>query len=100
MALNKLDILQREPYEAGRSFGAVGPYERIDAIAYYAVDPLHMANQTIVDLDRAERGADDKVHFSGDLTILMPSDPSRSNRALLMQVPNRGHRIVTRLNMT
>ena len=99
MALNKLDILQREPYEAGHSFGGVGPYERIDAIAHYAVDPLHTANQTIIDLDRAERGADGRVHFSGDLTMLMPSDPSRSNRALLMQVPNRGHRIVTRLNM-
>ncbi|ETW94352.1 MAG: hypothetical protein ETSY1_35265 [Candidatus Entotheonella factor] len=100
MALNKLDILKREPYEAGHSFGEAGPYERIDAIAHYAVDPQHPANQTIVDLDRAERGVDGKVHFSGDLTILMPSDPSRGNRALLMQVPNRGNRIVTRFNMT
>lgn len=99
MALNKLEILKREPYEAGRSFGEVGPYERIEAIARYAVDPRHAANQTIVDLDRAVRGTDGKVHFSGDLTILMPSDPDRANRALLMQVPNRGHRIVARLNM-
>ena len=99
MALSKLDILKREPYEAGRAFGDVGPYERIDAIAHFAVDPLRAANQTIVDLDRAERGADGKVHFSGDLTILMPVDASRSNRALLMQTPNRGHRIVTRFNM-
>jgi hypothetical protein len=100
MSLCKLDILKRQPYEAGRPFGEVGPYERLDAIAHYAVDPWHAANQTIVDLDRAERGADGKVHFSGDLTILMPLDPSRGNRTLLMQVPNRGHRIVTRLNMT
>lgn len=100
MALIKLEILKREPYESDRSFGEVGPYERIDATAHYAVDPMHAANQTIVDLDRAERGADGKVHFSGDLTILMPSDPNRGNRALLMQVPNRGNRIVTRFNMT
>ena len=100
MALHNLEIITRHPYEEGRVFGEVGPYERIDAIAHYAVDPMHTANQTIVDLDRAERSPDGKVHFSGDLTLLMPADPSRANRALLMQVPNRGNRIVTRFNMT
>lgn len=100
MALHTLEIIDRQPYEEGCPFGEVGPYERINAIAHYAVYPLHPANRSIVDLDRAERGADERVHFRGDATILVPVDRSRANRALLIQVPNRGNRIVSRLNMT
>ena len=96
MALIRLEIVRREPFEAGRTFGETGPYERIDAVAHYAVDPAHPANAGIVDLDRAERAPDGKVHFSGDTTFLVPVDPARSNRALLLDVPNRGNRIAMR----
>lgn len=92
MSLTDLDILARTPFEGGQPFGDVGPYERIDAIAHYAVDPTNPANDTIVDLDKAERGPDGRVHFRGDLTLLRPTDPSRGNRALLLDVPNRGSR--------
>ena len=96
MGLTRLDIVRREPFEAGRKFGAGGAYERIDALAHYAVDPAHPANAGVVDLDRAERGADGLVRFSGDATFLLPVDPGRSNRALLFEVPNRGNRIAMR----
>ena len=33
------EITKREPYDAGTAFGDTGPYERIDGIARYAVDP-------------------------------------------------------------
>ena len=96
MALTRLEIVRREPFEDGRPFAETGPYERIDAVAHYAVDPAHPANAGIVDLDRAERDADGTVRFSGDATFLVPVDASRANRALLLDVPNRGNRIAMR----
>ena len=96
MAVTRLEIVRREPYEGGRAFGAAGPYERIDAVAHYAVDPAHPANSIIVDLDRAERAGDGKVHFNGDATYLVPADAARANRGLLLEVPNRGNRIAMR----
>ena len=96
MAVTRMEIVRREPYEGGREFGAAGPYERIDAVAHYAVDPAHPANAGIVDLDRAGRDDDGRVHFSGDATFLVPADPGRANRALLLEVPNRGNRIAMR----
>ena len=96
MALTRLEIVRREPFEDGRPFAETGPYERVDAVAHYAVDPTHPANAGIVDLDRAERADDRTVHFSGDATFLVPVDASRANRALLLDVPNRGNRIAMR----
>lgn len=98
MPITRLEILQRGPYEDGRAFGDVGPYERIEAIAHYAVDPLHTANQGVVDLELAERDADGLVHFKGDVTLLRPLGGGK--RALLMQVPNRGKRNIARFNQT
>ncbi|MEE2980399.1 MAG: alpha/beta hydrolase domain-containing protein [Pseudomonadota bacterium] len=94
-----MEALERQPYENGRSFGAAGPYERIDAIAHYAVDPTHAANQGIVDLALAERDGEGRVRFSGDMTLLMPRHQDRGNRALIMHVPNRGGRQLSRLNL-
>jgi hypothetical protein len=99
MSVTHLEILDRCPYENGRSFGAVGPYERIDAIAHYAVDPEHAANQGIVDLALVDRDGEGRVRFSGDMTLLMPQQADRGNRALIMHVPNRGGRQLSRLNL-
>jgi hypothetical protein len=99
MSVTHLEILERSPYEDGRSFGEVGPYERIDAIAHYAADPVHVANQGIVDLALAQRDDEGLVRFSGDMTLLMPRHADRGNRALIMHVPNRGGRQLSRLNL-
>lgn len=100
MPVSRLEILERSPYENGRSFGSAGLYERIDAIAHYSVDPSNVANAGIVDLALAERGSDGLVHFSGDVTIIKPVNMSNGNRSVLMQVPNRGNRSVARFNLT
>lgn len=96
MALTRLEITRRAPFAGGRAFGGTGAYERIDAIAHYAVDPGHPANAPIVDLDRAERDRDGRVRFHGDATFLVPADPARANRALLFEAPNRGNRLAMR----
>ena len=99
MAVRKLDIVEHRPYAEGRSFGDVGPYERIDALAWYEADPDAACNSGITDLAHASRGADGYVHFSGDLTILRPADSEAGNRALLLALPNRGRRVLTYFNM-
>lgn len=91
MALIELDTAGIEPYRDGADFGT-GPYERIDAVAHYAVDPTAPANQGIVDLELAPRDGDGLVRFEGDITILRPLEPDRSARRALIEVPNRGRR--------
>lgn len=97
MGLVELEVLRREPYENACSFSDVGPYERIDAIAHYAVDPESASGRRIVGLDSALRRSDGLVHFSGDVVVLRPMDASRSNRLALLDLPNRGRRIMTGL---
>ncbi len=100
MAVVGLEILSREAYAGGRRFGRTGAYERIEAVATYAVDPGETANAGIRDLDRAPRETDGRVRFSGDLTLLLPVEKGAGNGSLLLQVPNRGRRQLARFNMT
>ena len=94
MALERLEIVRREPYFGGQNFGMAGVYERIDAIAHYAVDPAAPANQNITDLGLADR-VDGLVRFTGDVTLLIPS--KGGNRSLLLELPNRGNRVLDRM---
>ena len=96
MAVVGLEILARRPFADGAAFGDVGAYERVDGIARFAVDPAHAANRAIVDLDLAERGPDDRVHFLADFCILQPTDPARGSRRLLFDVLNRGRKTAPR----
>lgn len=97
VALVRLEILQREPYEGAAAFGDVGPYERIDAVAHYAVDPAVAANADIVDLAQAARDDQGRVSFNGDVVVLRPAVPTGGNRVALIDVPNRGRRVMTGL---
>lgn len=94
MAVERLEITHRAPYEGNESFGDGGIYERIDAIVHYAVDPAHPANAPIADLELAER-TDGLVRFTGDLTLLVPQ--SGGNRSMLFEAPNRGNRVLNRM---
>src|SRR5271168_2756254 len=72
--LRTLEILHREPFAGGKSFGDSGPYERITAIAHFALDPAHLRNRGIIDLSLAPRNAERKVEFEADVCILAPQD--------------------------
>lgn len=86
MALIRLDVVDRTPYEGSRN----RPYERIDAVAHYTADPDAEGDAEIVDLDLAPRGDDGLVHYEGDVTLLRPLDGGR--RTAIVEVPNRGRR--------
>jgi hypothetical protein len=94
--LIKLDVLRREPFAGGKSFGDTGPYERIIAVARFAVDPNHPRNRLIVDLDKAPRNQQGKVEFEADVFILAPKDPAKGNGAIFYDVNNRGNKLALR----
>lgn len=94
--LVSLQVLRREPFAEGKSFGEVGPYERIIAHAKYEIDPAHSRNQGMVDLDLAPRNAAGKVEFEADVDFLAPVDLSKANGAIFYDVNNRGGKLALR----
>ncbi len=91
MAIEGFEITAQHPFEGG----CARPYERVDGVATYAVDPGHWANAGIVDLDLAPVGDDGAVRFEGDITVLRPLDGGR--RTGIVEVPNRGRRTMLSL---
>jgi len=91
-----IDVSRREPVADGRAWGLAGPYEKLAGSVRFAVDPANPANRAIVDLDRAPRGADGRVHFRADFYLLKPVTPEKGNGALLLEVPNRGGKAIVR----
>ncbi|MGI9434313.1 MAG: alpha/beta hydrolase domain-containing protein [Geminicoccaceae bacterium] len=89
-AVERVEILVREPFADGRIFGKTGAYERIKGRLHYAIDPDHPMNQAIVDLALAPVDQRGLVVFTGDFILLRPADPERGNRTLLYEVNNRG----------
>src|SRR5262245_32568822 len=93
--LVELTFHTREPFAGGKSFGDVGPYEKLIGVARFAADPANARNRTVVDLDRAPRN-DGKVEFATDVYILKPRDPGKGNGAILYDVNNRGNKLALR----
>lgn len=90
----KFEILKVEsPAFEGRTFGAVGTYDRIVARATIAVAPDDIHNQIIVDLDRAPRDAQGQVEAVTDVEILRPTVAADGNRTLFYEVLNRGSKL-------
>jgi hypothetical protein len=93
----RFEFLERAPAFFGRSFGAVGPYERITGRATIAIDPADDRNAVIADLALAPRDSQGKVEAVADVVILRPADPSHGNGTLLVEVPNRGRKLMPQL---
>ena len=84
-------VEETRPYAEGRSFGDVGPYERLTGTVHMEVDPTDPLNAVIVNLDRAPRTPDGMVAFSAPFVIIKPVDMSRGNRKLYYGINNRGN---------
>jgi Alpha/beta hydrolase domain len=87
------EVLRREPTFEGRSFGNVGPYEKVLARAKMAVRPEDAHNAGIVDLGLAPRNGAGEVEFTTQVYLLKPTDLSRGNGRLLYDVLNRGRKL-------
>ena len=92
--VERLEVVARGDAFGDATFGAVGAYERIDAVAHVSVDLAHVANREIVDLALAPRDADGRVAYDTDVVILRPRNPRSANRTLLYEVVNRGNRLM------
>jgi hypothetical protein len=77
----------------GAVFGNVGPYEQLDGIATGEIDPKDPANAVIQDIELAPRNARGMVEYSTKVSILKPMNMSSSNRAMLLEIVNRGNKL-------
>src|SRR5713226_5420540 len=89
-AVTRIELVERTDVLDQTTFGLAGPYERIVAKAYFAVDPKNPVNRIIADIDLAPRNEHGQVEFSADLYILKPRDPAKSNGTALVEISNRG----------
>jgi len=88
--LTRFEILERNDFAGGETFGKAGAYERIRGRVHYELDPELPANHNVVDLKLAPRNESGRVELSADLFILAPKDLEKGNRAILYGVNNRG----------
>ena len=90
--VDQLEIISTYPAYGGASFGNVGPYTVIVAIAHNKLDPNHPANAGIVDVKLAPRDAHGMVDYSEDVVILRPTSAANAKRVLFYDVVNRGNK--------
>ncbi|OFW06033.1 MAG: hypothetical protein A3I61_14180 [Acidobacteria bacterium RIFCSPLOWO2_02_FULL_68_18] len=88
--VTRVEIASRRDVANGRTFGAVGVYERLAGTIYFTIDPANRRNQVIADLDKTPRNAAGKVEMSADLVIFRPRDAARGNGIALFDIVNRG----------
>jgi hypothetical protein len=86
----RIEVHSRGDVAAGKSFGAVGPYEKLAGRMYFEVDPSNDANRIITDIDKAPRNARGRVEFSADFFLMKPKQIGAGNGTLLFEVSNRG----------
>jgi hypothetical protein len=81
-----------------KSRGMVGTsgYEKIVGTLHFAIDPKDPRNARIADVEKAPVNAAGRVEFSADMYSLRPVDPAKSNGVALVDVLNRGNKIVLR----
>jgi hypothetical protein len=90
--VTRIEIVKREPFAAGQSFGATGAYEKVVGRYHGTLDPAHPLNAAIVDLDKAPRNAQGLVEYSADFAILKPVDLAKGNGAIFYEANNRGNK--------
>ena len=78
------------PAFEGRSFGDVGPYEKLVGRVFGEVDPEAPENAVITDVELAPRNARGRVEYAADLLILRPVDASKGNGRVFYELNNRG----------
>ena len=90
-AIDHVDVIDRKPYQDGKSYPGVGTYEVIHGRAWFTLDPHDKANARIVDLKYAPRDSKGLVEFSTEFVLLRPTKAADST--LIYDVSNRGQQI-------
>ena len=90
MPVIRVEIEDRAPLAAGRSFGASGPYEYLTGVLHFASNPRHPGHAVICDLERAPTNQDGLVEHRAQFHLLKPIQPPRRGRVLVDSI-NRGN---------
>ena len=89
--VEKFEITSRTSFAEGTKFGDTGTYELLRGKVYFSLDPALRQNKQVVDLELVKPDSDGLVRFFADLVILTPTNPAKSNGAVLYDVNNRGN---------
>jgi hypothetical protein len=84
------ETLSKQPYGSFRS----GDYSRYELRIVGEISP---SSESIPDIDKVQQNSKGKVEYATKVTLLAPSDMSRGNGALLVDVPNRGRALSSSL---
>ncbi|TNC15743.1 hypothetical protein FF100_00240 [Methylobacterium terricola] len=84
-------IAAEKPALQGRSFGERGQAEKITGRATIALDPADPHNAVIADIALASRNPEGRVEALADVVLLRPERP---NGLLLVEIPNRGSKLI------
>jgi hypothetical protein len=95
--VTRWELVKREPYQNGKTFGDRGAYERWTGRVHFAIDPAHEHNSQIVDLQLAPQNSQGRVEFSADIDLLVPADRAKANGAIFYEVNNRGRNTAANL---
>jgi alpha/beta hydrolase family protein len=90
MPVSRVEIVDRGPLAAGRSFGASGPYEYLTGVLHFASDPGHPGNKAICDLNLAPTNREGLVEHRAQFHLLKPVRPKPRGRVLVDSI-NRGN---------
>src|SRR5260370_8899670 len=90
--ITRIEVTRIEsPTFEGRSFGTVGPYEKLVGRAHGEIDPTDHRNAVIVDVGLAPRNARGLVEYDTDIYILRPVSRAKSNHRLWYEINTRGN---------
>jgi hypothetical protein len=98
--IQRIEIASRQTTFEGKSFGSVGTYEKLVGKAFGELDPADPRNAVITDLALAPRNSRGRVEYSMDIYILKPTDLSKGNHKLFMEVNNRGGKLFGGFNQS
>ena len=88
------EVVETEsPAFDGRSFGAVGTYDKLTARVTLAVDPDDPHNGGIVDIGLAPTNSAGEVELATEVHLLRPTDAAKGNGRLFYDVLNRGRKL-------
>lgn len=85
---------RQSPAFEGRSFGDVGPYERIAGRAFGELDPEDRHNRIVNDLALAPRNRRGRVEYVATFSLWKPVELSKASGVMIYGVPNRGNRLL------
>ncbi|MBJ20966.1 MAG: hypothetical protein CL933_16285 [Deltaproteobacteria bacterium] len=84
----RVPILEGRPFEGGIS------YELIEGRVRFGFDPENPANTRVSDLAFAPRSPEALVEAWSEFVALQPIDPAQRSGTALVDVPNRGRRLI------